>query len=41
MNTYLQGPRPVMVWVVGPRGQTLVRHILEDDGIVAGDENCR
>ena len=41
MNTYLQGPRPVMVWVVGPRDQTLVRHILEDDGIVAGDEAHR
>lgn len=41
MNTYLQGPRPVMVWVVGPHDQTLVRHILEDDGIVAGDEKHR
>ena len=41
MNTYLQGPRPVMIWVVGPRDKTLARQIIEDDGIVSGDERYR
>jgi len=41
MNVYMQGPRPVLVWIVGPRSNTLVREILPDDGIVSGNERYR
>ncbi|MFO7948667.1 MAG: hypothetical protein R6V19_17830, partial [Armatimonadota bacterium] len=41
MNVYLQGERPLMVWVVGPQGRTLVRQIEPDDGIVSGNEQYR
>ncbi len=41
MNTYLQGPRPVMLWIVGPNDKTLVREIMPDDGVVAGNEQYR
>ncbi len=41
MNTYMQGPRPVMIWVVGPDATTLVREIMPDDGYVAGNEQYR
>jgi hypothetical protein len=37
MNLYQQGPRPVLVWLVGPSGKTLVRQIVPDDGIVSGN----
>ena len=41
MNTYLQGPTPLLVWVTGPDDQTLVRHEVADDGHVAGNERYR
>lgn len=37
MNTYQQGPRPALLWVTGPRGNTVARELLEDDGVVEGD----
>ncbi|MBT3291067.1 MAG: hypothetical protein HN380_27220 [Victivallales bacterium] len=30
MNTYQQGDRPVMLWVTGPRGNTLVNRVIDD-----------
>jgi len=41
MNIYMQGARPVLMWVVGPDGKTLAREIMEDDGVVAGNEQYR
>ncbi|MBN1864984.1 MAG: hypothetical protein JW808_08795 [Victivallales bacterium] len=41
MNVYMQGPRPSMFWVVGPRDEVLAMEMLEDDGVVTGDESCR
>ncbi|MFH1970079.1 MAG: hypothetical protein ABIJ53_07140, partial [Verrucomicrobiota bacterium] len=38
MNVYMQGPRPLMIWVVGPNDATIKRIIVEDDGIVSGNE---
>lgn len=37
MNTYHQGERPALVWVVGPSGKTLYRYVLPDDGVVSGN----
>lgn len=36
MNIYQQGERPVLLWVTGPGGNTLVRQVVEDDGNVDG-----
>ncbi|MFW5798941.1 MAG: hypothetical protein ACOCXX_04725, partial [Planctomycetota bacterium] len=41
MNTYLQGPRPVMIWVSAPDGTTASLQFMPDDGIVAGNEKHR
>ena len=37
MNTYQQGPRPVLLWMTGPRGDTVAHKLLEDDGEENGD----
>lgn len=37
LNTYCEGRRPVSVTVVGPQDEILVREIIEDDGVTAGD----
>jgi hypothetical protein len=41
MNTYCQGPRPAMIWIVSPEGRTILRHIIEDDGIISGNERYK
>lgn len=41
MNTYLQGARPVFLWVTGPDGSTLARQWVEDDGVTSGNERYR
>ena len=41
MNVYHQGPRPVMVWIVGPGDRTLARVFLRDDGVVSGNDRHR
>ena len=41
MNTYLQGPSPAMVWIVGPDGKTMLKRIVDDDGVVSGNERYR
>ncbi len=38
MNTYLQGPRAVSMTVVGPRGEIVAHQVLEDDGVVDGNQ---
>lgn len=38
MNTYVQGPRPVLLCVEGPDGRMVARQVVEDDGKVAGDD---
>ncbi len=37
MNTYMQGPREVLVFVSGPQGNILVNKIIPDDGVTKGD----
>jgi len=37
LNTYCEGPRPVVVTVVGPSGKTLAIKEIPDDGIIAGN----
>ncbi|MCF7837909.1 MAG: hypothetical protein K9N49_04695, partial [Candidatus Marinimicrobia bacterium] len=41
MNIYMQGPRRVLFWVIGPEGETLHQSFMEDDGVVAGNEQYR
>jgi hypothetical protein len=41
MNTYMQGPRPLHVAVVGPQDQILLRHLMPDDGITTGNDAQR
>jgi hypothetical protein len=37
MNTYMQGPREVLIFVSGPKGNILANMVVPDDGIVKGD----
>ena len=41
MNTYQQGERPLLVWVIGPDDRTLVRVTLPDDGVISGADAHR
>ena len=37
MNTYQQGRRPALLWVAGPRGNTLASQVVDDDGEMGGN----
>lgn len=37
MNTYLQGPREVLIFISGPNGNILVKRVVPDDGIIKGN----
>ncbi|MCC6579701.1 MAG: hypothetical protein IT440_04615 [Phycisphaeraceae bacterium] len=41
MNVYMQGPRPAFFLVIGPKDEIVAQTILEDDGIVSGNERYR
>ncbi|MDD5706505.1 MAG: hypothetical protein PHR35_11310 [Kiritimatiellae bacterium] len=38
MNIYMQGERPVLIFVLDPDGEVCASQVVEDDGVVSGNE---
>ena len=41
MNVYMQGPRPVFFLALGPKDEIFAQSLMEDDGVVSGNERHR